>query len=97
VLVSAPSPTQSYCRFDEVRDREGAIASTRGRVRSPALQFDQEHEHEDEDERRRRRALRLILCPDDIFVIPAIAFLCMPHFDAWAEALKGEVKVGVDW
>jgi hypothetical protein len=31
VLVSEPSPKHAF----KVRDREGAIASTRGRVRSP--------------------------------------------------------------
>src|SRR2546423_2336037 len=34
VLISAPSPKQSF-REGKVRDGEGAITSTRGRVRSP--------------------------------------------------------------
>jgi hypothetical protein len=37
VPVSAPSPKQSFCDAvnEKVRDDEGVIASTRGRVRSP--------------------------------------------------------------
>ena len=37
VLVSAPPPKQSFLPGNKVRDREGAIANTRGRVCSPIL------------------------------------------------------------